>query len=126
MCRCECWLCFNFDVKIDCIIVVTMYTQTPLLSILDHNIVTAHVELLGRFAHNRLVRRTKRPPPIDRPRLTKDPDLRQEVPTVIEDHLRVVPPSGNSGDNVSVFTTTILQTAERVVPPQERRMPGQG
>ena len=49
---------------------VTVHPQPPFLRISDHNIVTAHVKLLGRFARNRPVREAKGPPPIDRQRLT--------------------------------------------------------
>ena len=66
----------------------------------NHNIVTAHVKLLGRFARNRSVREAKGPPPVDRRRLTTDPCLRQEVATIIGDHLRAFPPSSSSVDDV--------------------------
>ena len=71
---------------------VTVYPQPSFLPISDHNIVTAHVKLLGRFARNRPVREAKGPPPIERRRLTTDPHLRQEIVTVIGDHLRAFPP----------------------------------
>ena len=74
----------------------TFHPQPSFLPISDPNIVTAHVKLLGRFARNRLVREAKGPPPIDRRRLTTDPHLRQEVATVIGDHLRAFPPNGSS------------------------------
>ena len=94
---------------------VTVHTQPPFLPISDHNIVTAHVKLLGRFPRNRPVREAKGPPPIDRRRLTTNPHLRQEAATVIGDHLRAFPPSGSSVDDVeTAFTTAILQTSERV------------
>ena len=51
---------------------VTVHPQTSFLPISDHNIVTAHVKLLGRFARNRPMREAKRSPPIDRQRLTTD------------------------------------------------------
>ena len=106
---------------------VIVHSQPSFLPISDHNIVTAHVKLLGRFVRNRPVREAKRPPPIDRRRLTTDPHLRQEVATVIEDHLRVFPPSGSSVDGVeTAFTTGILQTSERVAPPRAPRLPARG
>ena len=93
----------------------------------DHNIFTAHAKLLGRFARNRPVREAKGPPPIDRRRLTNDPHLRQEVATVIGDHLRAFPPSGIGVDDVkTAFTRAILQTPERVAPPRAPRLPGRG
>ena len=106
---------------------VTVHPQPSFLPISDHNIVAAHVKLLGRFARNRPVREAKGPPPIDRRRLTTDLHLRQQVATVIGDHLRAFPPSGTSVDHVeTAFTTAILQTAERVAPPRATRLPGRG
>ena len=52
------------------------------------------------------------------------PHLRQKVATVIGDHLRAFPPSGSSVDDAeTAFTTAILQTAERVVPPRASTLP---
>ena len=45
---------------------VTVHPQPSFLPISDHNIVTAHVKLLGRFARNRPVREAKGPLTIDR------------------------------------------------------------
>ena len=102
---------------------VTVPLQPSLLPMSDHNIVTAHVKLLGRFARNRPARESKRPPPIDRRRLTSDAHLA----TVIEDHLRAFPSSGSSVDDVeAAFTAAILQTAERVAPPRAPKRPGRG
>ena len=73
------------------------------------------------------MREAKGPPPIDRRRLTNDPHLRQQVATVIGDHLRAFPPSGSSVNDVeTVFTTAIPQTAKRVAPPRASRLPGRG
>ena len=106
---------------------VTVHPQPSFLPISDHNIVTAHVKLLGRFARNRPVREAKGLPSIDRRRLMTDPNLRQQVATAIGDHLRAFPPSGSSVDDVeTAFTTAILQTAKRVVPPRATRLPGRG
>ena len=106
---------------------VTVHLQPSFLPISDHNIITAHVKLLGRFARNRPVREAKGPPPIDRRRQTTDPHLRQQVATAIGDHLRAFPPSGSSVDDVeTAFTTTIMQTVERVAPPRATRLPGRG
>ena len=56
-----------------------------------------------------------------------DPHLRQQAATAIGDHLRAFPPNGSSVDDVeTVFTTAILQTAERVAPPRATRLPGRG
>ena len=106
---------------------VTVHPQPSFLLISDHNIVTAHVKLLGRFARNRPLREAKGPPSIDRRRLTTDPYLRQQVATAIGDPLRAFSPSGSSVDDVeTAFTTTLLQTAERVAPPRATRLPGRG
>ena len=105
---------------------VTGHPQPSFLRIPDHNIVTAHVKLLGRFARNRPVRKAKGPPPIDRRRLTTEPHLRQEVATVIGDHHRAFPQSSSSVDARTAFTIAILQTAERVAPPRAPRLPGRG
>ena len=106
---------------------VTVHPQQLFLPISDHNIVTAHVKLLGRFARNRPVREAKGPPLIDRRRLTTDPHFRQEVATGIGDHLRASPPSGSSVDDVeTAFTTVILQTAEQFAPARARRLPERG
>ena len=84
------------------------------------------MKLRGSFARDLMVRRVKRAPPIDRRRLTNDPYLRQEIATVIGDHLRAVPPSGSSVDVEAAFAIAVLQTAELAAPPQERRLPWRG
>ena len=41
--------------------------------------------------------------------------------------MRVNPPNGSSVDEVeAAFTAAVVQTAELIAPPQERRMPGLG
>ena len=106
---------------------VTVHPQPPFLPISDHRVIAAHAKLLGRFARKRPVREAKGPPPIDRRRLATYPYLRQEVATVIGDHLRAFPPSGSSVNDVeTVFMTAILQTAEQVAPPRAPRLPGRG
>ena len=106
---------------------VTVHPQPSFLPILDHNIVTAHVKLPGRFVRSRPVREAKVSPPIDRRLLTNGPHLRQEVSTVIGDHLRAFTLSGSSVDDVeTAFTTAILQTVERVALPRAPRLPGRG
>ena len=106
---------------------VTVHPQPSFLPISDHNIVTARVKLLGRFARNRQVREAKGPPPIERRQLTTDPHFRQEVATVIGDHIGAFPTSGSSVNVVeTAFTTAILQTAERVAPPRAPRLAARG
>ena len=72
--------------------------------------------------------RVEKPPPIDRRRLTNDPHLRQEVATVTGDHFRVLHPQAVAVLmwREAAFGTAVLQTAELVAPPQERRLPGRG
>ena len=105
---------------------VTVHPQPSLLPISDHHIVTPqHAELLGCLARNLPARKVKGSSPIDRRRLMNDPHLRQEIATVIEDHLWAFPLSGSSVDDVeTVFTTAILQTAEWVTSPRVPRLPG--
>ena len=67
------------------------------------------------------MRRAKRPPPIDRLRLTHDTHVRMRVATVIEDHLRAVSPGGSGDTLEATFATAVLQMAELVAPMQERR-----
>ena len=51
---------------------VTVHPQPSFLPISDHNIVSASVKLLGRFARNRRLRAPAKPP-VDRRRLVTDP-----------------------------------------------------
>ena len=105
---------------------VTVHPQPSFLPISDHNIVSAPVKLLGRFARNRRLR-TSAKPPVDRRRLVTDPQLRQEVATAVGRHLRAKPPGDSSVDDVeAAFAVAIMRTAELVIPPQERRRPGRG
>ena len=56
-----------------------------------------------------------------------DLELRQEVPTAVGRHLRAnLPGESNVDDVEATFATAIMRTAEIVIPPQERRRPGQG
>ena len=102
---------------------VTGHPQPLFLPIFDHNIATVHVKLLGHFARNQPMMRTKRPSPIDRRRLINGPYLLHEVVAVIGDQLRAVFLSGSSVNDVETpFITILLQTAGRVVPLRERRL----
>ena len=56
-----------------------------------------------------------------------DPQLRQDVAIAVERYLRANPPEDSSVNDVEVaFATVIMQTADLVIPPQERRRPGRG
>ena len=91
---------------------VTVHRQPSLHYMVDHNVVSAPVKLLGHFSRNRRgVTAVK--PSIDRQRLTTDPDLGKEVAEAIRNCLRGNPPSGSSIDEVeSTFTEAIMRTAE--------------
>ena len=105
---------------------VTVHPQPSFLPISDHNIVSAPVKLLGHFARNRRLRASAKPP-VDRRRLVTDPQLRQEVATVVGRHLRANPPGDSNVDDVeAAFAAAIMRTAELVIPPRERRRLGRG
>ena len=103
-----------------------MHPQSSFLPISDHNIVSAPVKLLDHFARNRRLSASAKPP-VDRRRLVTDPQLRQEVATAVERHLRANPPGDSSVDDVeATFVAAIMRTAELGIPPQERRRSGRG
>ena len=104
---------------------VTVHPQPSFLPISDHNIVSAPVKLLGHFARNRRLRVSAKPP-VDRRRLVTDPQLQQEVATVVGRHLRANPLGDSNVDDVETAFAAIMRTAELVIPPQERRRPGRG
>ena len=90
---------------------VTVHPQPSFLSILDHNIVSAPVKLLGHFARNRRLRASAKPP-VDRRRLVTDPQLRQEVATAVGRHLRANPAGdSNVNDVEAAFAAAIMRTA---------------
>ena len=106
---------------------VTVHPQPSFLPISDHNIVSAPVKLLGHFARNRRLRASAKKPPVDCRRLVTDPQLRQEMASAVGRHLRANPPGDSSVDDVeAAFAAAIMRTAELVIPPQERRIPGRG
>ena len=71
---------------------------------MDHNIVVAHVQLLGRCTCNRPVRSVKKPP-IDRRRLSTDPHFREEVARAIGDRLQATSLRGSSVEEVEAAFT---------------------
>ena len=105
---------------------VMVHPQTSFFPILDHNIVSAPVKLLGHFARNHRLRAPAKRS-VDRRRRVTDPQLRQEVTTVVGRYLRANPPGDSSVDDVkAAFTAAIMRTAELVIPPQERKRLGRG
>ena len=105
---------------------VAVHPQPSFLPILDHNIVSAPVKLLGHFARNHRLRAPAKPP-VDRRRLVTDPQRQQEVATALGRHLRANPPGDSNVDDMeAAFAAAIMRTAELVIPPQERRRPGRG
>ena len=96
---------------------VTVHLQPSFIPISDLNIVSAPVKVLGHFARNRRLRVSAKPP-VDRRRLVTDPQLRQEVATVIGKHLRANPPGDSNVDDVeAAFVAAIMRTAELGMPP---------
>ena len=96
----------------------TVNPQLSFLPILDHNIVSAPVTLLGHFAQNRRLRAPAKPP-ADRRRLVTEPQLRQEVATAVGKYIRAHPSGKSSVDDVeAIFATAITRTAELAIPPQ--------
>ena len=103
---------------------VTVHPQPSFVLISDRNIVSAPVKFIGHFAQTRRLRASAKPP-ADRKRLVTDPQVRQEVVTAVERHLRENPPGDSSVDDVeAAFAAAIMRTAELVIAPQERRRPG--
>ena len=101
-----------------------MHPQPSFLLISDDNAVVAHVRLLGRFARNRPVRRDTKPP-LNRRRLTTDPQLRDEVATTVAARLQALPSRDTSVDaRETAFATATLQAAAALVPQQKRTTPG--
>ena len=104
----------------------TVHRQLFVLPISDHNVLSAPVKLPGHFARNCRLRASAKPP-VDRRRLVTDPQLRQEVATIVGRHPRANLPGDSNVDDVEVaFASAIMRTAELVIPPQERRRQGRG
>ena len=89
------------------------------LPMLDHNIVSTTVKLIGHFARIHRFRVSAKPS-CDRGRLIIDPQLRQKVAPAVGRKLRADPPGDSSVDGVeATFTTAIMRTAELPIPLQE-------
>ena len=103
-----------------------MHPQPSFLPILDHNIVSAPVKLLGHFARNHRLRVSAKPP-VDRRRLVTDFELRQEVSTAVGRHLGAnTSGDSNVNDVEAPFAAAMMRIVELVIPLQERRRPSQG
>ena len=97
---------------------VMVYLQPPFLLILDHNIMSAPAKFIGYFIRNRQMR-TSAEQPVDRRRMLTDPQLRQHVTIAVGRHLRENPPGDSSvSGGEAAFASTIMRTAEYVIPPQ--------
>ena len=95
---------------------VKVHRQPTFLPISDHNVVTASVRLLGRFARNRRVRSVKNPR-IDLQGLTTNPNIRREVAAAVAKQLRERVRNGETVDEAEKnFTDAIVRTAEIVIP----------
>ena len=105
---------------------VTVHPQSSILTISDHYIVFAPVNLLGHLARNGRLRVPVKPP-VDRRCLVTDPQFRQEGATAVGRYLRANPPGdSNVGNVVLLFAAAIMRTIELAIPPQERTRPERG
>ena len=78
---------------------VTVHPQPSFLPISDHNVVSAHVKLLGHFARNCRLRASAKPP-VDRRRLVTDPNFDRRWPQRLGDT------SGQTRLETAVWTTS--------------------
>ena len=102
---------------------VVVHPQPLFIPISDHSAVVAYVRLLGRFARNRPVRRDKKSP-LNRRRLTTDPQIWEVVATAVGARLRALPSRDTNYD--AAFATATLQAAEALVPQIKRTTLGRG
>ena len=122
--RIDCILTRQRDLKF--VLNIKVHPQPSFLPILDHDIVSVPVKLLGYFARNRRLRVSAKPP-VDRRRLTTGPQLRQEVAIAVGRQLRANTPGDSNVDDIeAAFAAAIMGTVELVIPPLERRRPGRG
>ena len=100
---------------------MNVHRQPTFLPIADHNVVTASVRLLGRFARKRRVR-SVRNPRNDLQCLTTDPDIRRGMATAVAKQLRERLPNGESVDEAEKdFTDAIVPTADLMIPRKRKR-----
>ena len=90
----------------------------------DHNIVCARVRLPGRFARNRKQRAPTGRKSIDRRAITSDTDRRKRLIHFVASQLTQTELGGlggTVGEEAVLFTDTLLQSAEEVMPGQIRQ-----
>ena len=118
--------------RIDCIITrqshrklvrnVTVHLQPHADS--DHNIVYARVRLPGRFTRNRKQRAHTGRKSIDRRAITSDTDQRERALQLVASQLTQTElggVGGTVGEKATLFTDTLLRSAEEVMPGQIRQ-----
>ena len=91
-----------------------------------HNIVCARVRLRGRFARNQKQRAPTGRKSIDRRAITSDTNRRERLIQPVASQLTQTELGGTVGEKATLFTDTLLRSAEEVMPAQIRqsRMPG--
>ena len=90
----------------------------------DHNIVCARVRIPGRFARNRKQRAPIGRKSIDRRAITSDTDRRERLIQLVAIQLTQTELGGfggTVGEKAALFTDTLLQSAEEVMPGQIRQ-----
>ena len=98
---------------------VTVHLQTRADS--DHNIVCAGFRHPGRFARNRNQRAPTGRKSIDKRAITSDTDRRERLVQLVASQLTQTEHGGTVGDKASLFTDTLLQSAEEILPGQIRQ-----
>ena len=86
----------------------------------DHNIVCARVRLPGRFARNRKQRAPTGRKSIDRRAIRSDTDRRERLIQLVANQLTQTELGGTVGEKATLFTDTLLRSAEEVMPGQIR------
>ena len=90
----------------------------------DHNIVFARVRIPGRFARNRKQRAPTGRKSIDRRAITSDTVRRERLIQLVDSQLTQTKLGGLGGtvdEKVTLFTDTLLRSAEEVMPGQIRQ-----
>ena len=87
----------------------------------DHNIVCARVRLPGRFARNRKQRAPTGRKSIGRRAIMSDTDRRERLIQPVASQLTQTEFGGTVGEKASLFTDTLLRSAEELMPGQIRQ-----